>query len=77
MKRNIKKTLLGVLFVLTAISVMAQPGPGDSGLNGGEGAGPVGGGAPLGGGLLILVSLTLGYTLRRVYELRKNSKIME
>jgi len=72
-----KKNILTILFFcfLTIGEIMAQMPPHP---NGGEGPGggntPVGGGASIGGGLLILVSLGVGYGLRKIYDIRNRSK---
>jgi hypothetical protein len=74
-----KKTLIN-LFLLALIictgSLFAQvpPHPNDGG---GPGSGdiPVGGGASVGGGLLILLSLGLGYSGKKIYDFRQ--KLLE
>jgi hypothetical protein len=52
------------LFLVTTTSqVTAHPNEGD---------GP-GGGAPIGGSFMILVSLGIGYSFRKIYDIRKKS----
>jgi len=72
-----KKYILTILFFcfLTIGGIMAQTPPHPNG-GGGPGAGntPVGGGASIGGGLLILVSLGVGYGLRKIYDIRSKSQ---
>jgi hypothetical protein len=72
MKNQIVKSILIVSFLFLVAVTFGQPAPGETGLGGGEGSGPVGGGAPIGGGLMIMFSLVLGYLARRIYEMRKN-----
>jgi hypothetical protein len=76
MKNNILKSLMIVSLMVISIMIFGQPTPGDGVLNGGEGSGPVGGGAPIGGGLIIFFSLTVGYVIRRIFEIRKKA-VME
>jgi len=66
---------IAVIMILTALPMLlsAQPQPSDSGIGGGAGGNPVGGGAPIGGGFLILLSLALGYGIRRIYDFRKKA----
>ena len=64
-----------VFVVLFAVAMIAQTPPHPNG-GGGPGAGntPVGGGASIGGGLLIMISLGVGYGLRKIYDIRNKSK---
>ena len=73
MKKIILSTL--ALVFLIAIEIMAQTPPHPNG-GGGPGAGntPVGGGASVGGGLLIMVSLGVGYGMRKIYDIRNKSQ---
>ena len=63
-------------FILAFITMIltAQPLPYDTGIGGGEGSNPVGGGAPLTGGLLIMLSLGIGYGVKKALDLRNNKK---
>ena len=73
MKKIIFSTLIFVF--LLAVGIMAQTPPHPNG--GGEpgpGNTPVGGGASIGGGLLIMVSLGVGYGLRKIYDIRNKSQ---
>ena len=66
-----------VFFILVfVVSTYAQVPPHPNG-GGGPGGGnvPVGGGAPLGGSLLIMLSLAAGYSIKKIYDIRK--KIQE
>jgi hypothetical protein len=53
------------LFLLTTIAQVAA--------NPNEGDGP-GGGAPIGGSFMILLSLGIGYSFRKIYDIRKKSQ---
>lgn len=69
---NIKKILLtSVIFFLLVFTSLADapPGPG-SGPSGTDP--PVGGGTPIGGGILILISLGVGYGVKKAYDFRKS-----
>lgn len=69
-----KKSLIssGIFVFLFSLSIMAQmpPHP-NGGSEPGSGNIPVGGGAPLGGSFMILLSLSVGYGIRKVYDFRK------
>jgi len=70
---KIKKNLfaLFISFLFLSISSVAQTPPHPNGGNDpNSGNTPVGGGAPIGGSLVILLSLAIGYTAKRVYEIR-------
>ncbi len=68
-----KSVISSVIFAfLFSLSLMAQMPPHPNGGNEpGPGGIPVGGGAPLGGSFLILLSLSVGYGFRKVYDFRK------
>jgi len=72
-----KKIILSALALvfLFGIEIMAQTPPHPNG-GGGPGAGntPVGGGASIGGGLLIMVSLGVGYGMRKIYDIRNKNQ---
>jgi hypothetical protein len=70
MKKIIVSTVLFVF--IFALTTFAQLPPHPNG-GGGPGGGntPVGGAAPLGGSFLIMLSLAVGYGLRKVYDMRK------
>ncbi|MBN2173602.1 MAG: hypothetical protein JW731_05700 [Bacteroidales bacterium] len=70
MKKLVLISLL-ILVIIIPNLLTAQPQPWDPAWNGGEGAYPIGGGAPIGGGLLILLSLAIGYGVRKIYEARR------
>lgn len=69
-----KITSIAVILVISALPILlsAQPQPNDPGIGGGAGASPVGG-APVGGGFLVLLSLALGYGVRKFYDIRKKA----
>ncbi len=71
-KLNLLLTAFLMLFMIISLSAQTPPHP-NGGSAPGSGSTPVGGGAPVGGGLLILLSLSLGYGSRKVYELRKRT----
>jgi hypothetical protein len=70
-----KITSIAAFLVILALPILlsAQPQPSDPSIGGGAGASPVGGGAPIGGGFLVLLSLALGYGVRKVYDFRKKA----
>lgn len=72
-RKPILLTLGIAIFFLSIAPVLltAQPKPWDETIGGGSGAAPVGGGAPLTGGLLILLSLGLGYGMKKIHDYRK------
>ncbi len=74
-----KIILILIVFALVyAGSLLAQTPPHPNGGIGPTGGNtPVGGAAPIGGGLLILLSLGLGYAMKRIYSLRKSGKESE
>jgi hypothetical protein len=55
-------------FAISTIKADEPPNPG-----GGPGGGdvPVGGGSPLGGGLIALLTLSVGYTVKKIFDLRQ------
>ena len=82
--KNYKLTLIALFFTLcTTISYAQAPPPpngsgGDPGSGGNDAVGshaPAGGGAPISGGLAFLIALGLGYGGKKVWEMRKNSKM--
>ena len=73
MKKIIFTTAI-IILTATATLTFAQNPPHPNGGNSpGSGNTPVGGGAPIGGGMLILISLGLGYSAKKIYEYRKNN----
>ena len=72
--KNLRKLLFVLFFVVAAMISFAQSPPHPNGGSApGSGSTPVGGGAPLSGGLLIMLSLAVGYSARKLYEIRRNS----
>ena len=72
--KTLKRFLLFILFVCAASISMAQTPPHpNGGSNPNAGNTPVGGGAPIGGGLLILISLSLGYGVKKIYDFRRKA----
>lgn len=72
-----KKLIISLTIILLAtigtLSAQLPPHP-NSGNNPGSGNTPVGGASPLGGGLIILASLGIGYSLRKIYSIRSASE---
>ncbi|MBM3436461.1 MAG: hypothetical protein FJY07_09635 [Bacteroidetes bacterium] len=70
-----KITSIAVILVILALPIIlsAQPQPNDATIGGGAGSSPVGGGAPIGGGFLVLLSLAIGYGVRKIYDFRKKA----
>ncbi|MCB2219338.1 MAG: hypothetical protein KQI35_03005 [Bacteroidetes bacterium] len=66
---------LAILFVITITTVSAQlpPHP-NGGVSPTAGNTPVGGGASIGGGLIILISLGMGYAMKKIYSLRSDNR---
>lgn len=77
MKKTLLITAIAVLTTLATISFAQSPPHPNGGNNPGTGNTPVGGGAPLGGGLLILVSLGIGYSAKKIYHLRIKNKQLD
>ena len=73
MKKIIQVLTIAVILCIPFI-LIAQPLPYDPAIGGGEGSNPVGGGAPLTGGLLIMLSLGIGYGMKKTVDLRNNKK---
>ena len=74
MKKVIKILVIATFLMATPLFIIAQSPPHPNGGSGpGTGNTPVGGGAPIGGGLLILMSLGIGYSAKKVYDLRKKN----
>ncbi len=71
MKKEIIIIFCCVVFPLIGLS--QQTGPGNPG---GEPTGsdpPIGGGAPIGSGIIILLSMSVTYLGKKVYDMRKES----
>jgi hypothetical protein len=71
MKKNIIKGILLISLLMIVIFATAQPGPGDTGNNGGAGSNPVGGGAPIDGGISILMMLGAAYGAKKIYKITR------
>ncbi len=72
-----KKKIIGlaIFALITFGTSFAQLPPHPNGGNDpGPGNTPVGGGASLGGGLIILASLGMGYTMRKIYAFRNENR---
>ena len=61
-----------VIFLVSHVNAQNPPHP-NGGTGPGSGNTPVGGGAPIGGSLFILLSLGLGYTAKKAYDIRSRS----
>jgi hypothetical protein len=75
MKRITQRVLMFLLFtilptILTFADPPTPPGPGGPGTGGGT---PVG--APIDDGITILLALGIGYTVYKLYELRKKTRV--
>lgn len=70
MKKVIQISVL-VLVILVPLLLEGQPLPYDPGIGGGTGGNPVGGGAPLGEGIILLLSMGIGYGVRKYRQIRK------
>jgi hypothetical protein len=71
MKKALKILIVAAFLMATPLFIIAQNPPHPNGGSGpGTGNTPVGGGAPISGGLLILMSLVIGYSAKKVYDLR-------
>ena len=70
MKRIYYKFLaIFMLFILIASPlIFSQPDPGNNG-----GGGPLGGGASIGGGIGILLTLGIGYGIKKLWESHKRN----
>ena len=71
MKSRIYKTLtiIGLIIISTGIYAQVPPPPPGGG-HGGTGN-QEGGGAPIGSGMVLLISLAVGYSGKKVYDVRK------
>ena len=66
------KLFLATLFflMLSFMSFADQPpDPGGGGPGGGDD--PVGGGSPVGGGIIVMLTLSVGYGIRKIYCMRE------
>ncbi|MCF8368711.1 MAG: hypothetical protein K9G76_06685 [Bacteroidales bacterium] len=68
-----KLTLTIVFLGITLLTVMADAPPDPGGDP--TGGNPVGGGSPIGGSFLIMLSLAIGYSVKRIWEIRKSTKL--
>jgi hypothetical protein len=73
MKNSIKKLIIvASLLLLPVITIIAQSPPHPNGGNAPGGTNtPVGGGAPLGEGIIFLLTMGLGYGVRKYRQIRK------
>ncbi|MCB0821610.1 MAG: hypothetical protein KDC09_02880 [Bacteroidales bacterium] len=71
--KNIRKVIFWVLVLMaTPLIMQAQNPPHPNGGNDpGSGNTPVGGGAPIDGGITILITLAMGYGLKKTYNFKK------
>jgi preprotein translocase subunit SecG len=60
-----------VVVLLVPVILLAQPMPYDQSIGGGSGSYPVGGGAPLGEGIILLLTMGVGYGIRKYRQIRK------
>ncbi|MEZ5195163.1 MAG: hypothetical protein R2764_01795 [Bacteroidales bacterium] len=73
MNKRINYFLLTTVVLFASIMSSFADQPPNPGGGPGGGDEPVGGGAPIGGGLLILLTMAIGYGIKRFNELRKDS----
>ena len=74
MKKVIRVAVVTAFFLTAPLLMLAQNPPHPNGGSGpGGGNTPVGGGAPVGGGLIILLTLTMGYSARKIYDARQKN----
>lgn len=72
--KQLKLLILIGIFALTFSILKAQSPPHPNGGSApGSGSTPVGGGAPNGGGLIILLTLGLGYSTKKIFDMRKET----
>jgi hypothetical protein len=71
--RKIIASSVFFLFLLVTMSFAQLPPHPNGGGGPGGGVTPVGGAAPIEGGFLIFLSLTIGYSVRKIYDIRKKS----
>jgi hypothetical protein len=72
MKRKLRVVLIAAFLTAAPLLIMAQAPPHPNGGNAPGGSnGPVGGGAPLGSGTIILVTLAVVYSGRKVYFMKR------
>ncbi len=73
MKRNIKIFVIAAFLVTAPLLMFAQPHPnGGNAPNVGGTNNPVGPSAPIGNGTFLLLTLSMAYAGRKVYEMRAN-----
>lgn len=65
-----RKLLLTLLIFFSFIFNSLADAPPDPGGGPGGGAGPVGGGAPVGSGLILLLTMSFGFGLKKIYIAR-------
>ena len=74
MKKIIRIIALTCVLLLVSIIVLSQSPPHPNGGNApGGGNTPVGGGAALGEGIILLLSLGIGYGVRKYRQIRKTA----
>jgi hypothetical protein len=69
--KKVIQILAIALVILVPVVLTAQPMPFDPSIGGGTGSAPVGGGAPLGEGIILLLSMGMGYAVRKYRQIRK------
>jgi hypothetical protein len=67
--KKVIQIIVILIVVLLPFILSAQPLPFDEGVGGGEVLNPVGGAAPLGEGIILLLSMGLGYGLKKYKQL--------
>ena len=74
MKKFFTICIVVTIFLLSPLFLghLLADNPPDPG--GGPTGDPVGGGTPIGGGVVMLISLGVGYGLKKVYNLKKNNQ---
>lgn len=79
MKKRIIQIIVAGAFAVAPLCMFAQPNPG--GGSGGDpvGGDPIGGGggqAPIGGGIALLVTMAVGYGIKRVFDARDRKSVV-
>lgn len=70
MKKRIIQIIVAGAFTVAPLFMFAQPNPGQNSNGSGVGEPPIGGTAPIGGGIALLVTMAIGYGIKRVFDAR-------
>jgi len=73
MKKRIIQIIVTGAFVVAPLFMFAQPNPGNNSNQSPVGGNPIGGGgtAPIGGGIALLITMAVGYGVKRVFDARQ------